>query len=1343
MGQVGQSYSTHRQIRIFVSSTFLDMQEERDILVKKIFPQIRNKCKLRGVELVEVDLRWGITQEQSQRGETLPICLEEIENCRPYFIGLLGERYGWIPASIDSDLFDRYEWLKKFQDSSVTELEIMHGVLNNPDMAHRAFFYFRDPDYINTLAKDKRSKYVSDSVDTEKKLQRLKEKIRKSGFPVKENYRDPEALGQLVMEQLEEIIDAEYPEGSELTFFEREALYHRMFQESRTKAYVGRTEYFQRLDQYIKRGGAPLAVLGEAGSGKSSLLANWVRDYQARHPHTFMLIHFIGGTVESSDYQKIMRRIIESIKQRYQIPDPIPDEQKKLIAAFPGWLRMASQNGTFILVLDAINQLDDKNRARDLNWLPVDLPPGVRFVVSTLPGRTSEILERRNYSMLTIQTLRKDERKRLIDTYLALFRKKLATNHIQKIMDAPQTQNPLFLRVLLGELRVFGKHEALEERINHYLEADALAPLFDKVLSRFEKDYDARPGLVKNALELIWASRNGLAESELLELLGKDGESLPRALWSPLFLAVEEHLTNRAGILTFSHDYMREAVARRYLHTQEERQRVHLALASYFSRQKVDHRILDELPWQYLQAESWTRLKETLCNMEFVVKFVNDGIKRYELFQYWQTIGSRFDMVKSYKNALSALESSQIHPKKLAGYYKSVAGFFETVGYFNQTLPLYIRALELSEQANGKSHPATINYINNLAIAYYHNGKYGRAEELYRRALQLYKKVKGEEHELTANCMDNLAALLHSKGELDAAEELSRRSLDIRIKTLGPKHEKVALNMDNLGLLLIKKKEYETARVLLCKALKIWENLVGPEHPSTAVCLQNLGILEDAETNYQEAAKYFHRAWSINKRFLGEYHKNVIDNLSGLANAYTSQRDFDNADKIFRELVWVRKKMLGKDDRTNAFLFHQLALINHMIKKYQDSEQFFRQAITLYQSFYGENHPETQTVVKNYQQFAREHRSAPKPQTPKSASPNKNTNVQVDHSINLNQHLEKAVQLFNEGKIARAEAITKQTLELSENALGGEHPITLTCLSNLGEMALTRKDVDSCISFLKRALDGREKVLGPLHDQTNHNRKRLKQLLQSKKDLIALESVLTRELRARQSACGQAHPTVAYTLYELGSLHYQRRDDDRAENLLVKALDILKTSDNSAPPYLWDLVTKLGFIFTRKGLFSQAEPLFRQAIELVTKQYGAERPQTATAISNLAEMYDDQKDYSKAEPLYFQTLELRSKIYGPNHAETARVYNNIALLRKNQGDFKGAEPLYRKAMDIFLNHFGPEHEFTRTIIENLIYLYEVMQDAESAKPLFEKYGKYINIKGPLFFGVSMGKPPKG
>jgi hypothetical protein len=48
---------------------------------------------------------------------------------------------------MSDDLIQAQSWLKEHvqEGKSVTELEILHGVLNDPQMATHAFFYFRDP----------------------------------------------------------------------------------------------------------------------------------------------------------------------------------------------------------------------------------------------------------------------------------------------------------------------------------------------------------------------------------------------------------------------------------------------------------------------------------------------------------------------------------------------------------------------------------------------------------------------------------------------------------------------------------------------------------------------------------------------------------------------------------------------------------------------------------------------------------------------------------------------------------------------------------------------------------------------------------------------------------------------------------------------------------------------------------------------------------------------------------------------------------------------------------------------------------------------------------------------
>ena len=52
-----------KTIRLFISSTFRDMHAERDHLVRVVFPELKEKCRKHRVNLVDVDLRWGVSEE--------------------------------------------------------------------------------------------------------------------------------------------------------------------------------------------------------------------------------------------------------------------------------------------------------------------------------------------------------------------------------------------------------------------------------------------------------------------------------------------------------------------------------------------------------------------------------------------------------------------------------------------------------------------------------------------------------------------------------------------------------------------------------------------------------------------------------------------------------------------------------------------------------------------------------------------------------------------------------------------------------------------------------------------------------------------------------------------------------------------------------------------------------------------------------------------------------------------------------------------------------------------------------------------------------------------------------
>ena len=89
-------------IRFFISSTFVDMEQERNWLSELFEKLQRDYEQCSDWQIEYVDLRWGISDQAGLDNRTMSICKAEVARCqalspRPNFISLIGERYGWIP----------------------------------------------------------------------------------------------------------------------------------------------------------------------------------------------------------------------------------------------------------------------------------------------------------------------------------------------------------------------------------------------------------------------------------------------------------------------------------------------------------------------------------------------------------------------------------------------------------------------------------------------------------------------------------------------------------------------------------------------------------------------------------------------------------------------------------------------------------------------------------------------------------------------------------------------------------------------------------------------------------------------------------------------------------------------------------------------------------------------------------------------------------------------------------------------------------------------------------------------------------------------------------------------
>jgi hypothetical protein len=91
--------TTWQTVSIFISSTFNDMHDERDYFVKRVFLELREWCEKRKLRMVDIDLRWGVTEEDATwHKNVVKVCLDRIDECRPFFLCFLGQPRGWVPV---------------------------------------------------------------------------------------------------------------------------------------------------------------------------------------------------------------------------------------------------------------------------------------------------------------------------------------------------------------------------------------------------------------------------------------------------------------------------------------------------------------------------------------------------------------------------------------------------------------------------------------------------------------------------------------------------------------------------------------------------------------------------------------------------------------------------------------------------------------------------------------------------------------------------------------------------------------------------------------------------------------------------------------------------------------------------------------------------------------------------------------------------------------------------------------------------------------------------------------------------------------------------------------------
>jgi hypothetical protein len=618
----------------------------------------------------------------------------------------------------------------RFQ-ASATEQEIWHGALRVPDAREHVLAFFRE---IENLAAFPDPQPIKDFVDVEPsgnvavafqaEQDRLKAELRQrlgeaNVFRNETPVRLVEAqdnrggritdvttdhLAQLcddVVNRLSEIIQGQIEEywrktaqastdraARELEIEQHE--YERFAQErGGEESFVGRQVELQAILDYLGSDSRwPLVIRGASGCGKTALLA---RASQKVAKTRKRLERFIGVAPRSSDLRSLLSSLCQELRQRNPRADALPTEIKELRDEFSQHLQAAMPEQPLILFLDALDQLADADNGRLLNWLPPgSLPAHVKFVVSCLSDRASgdpasqpyAELKRRQIpaeNFINLDVLSEAEARLLLfDRWLPKVGRMVSDDQrarIEQTIASPACRQPIFLKLLFEEVRLWHSYDPVP------VSGESVPALLGQLFDRLSQPTNHGPLLVNRVLGYLSASRHGLAENEILEILFADPEyraklnaateqtrqelppnakRIPIALWSGLRFDLAPYLTERAApganVLTFYHRQVAEWVRDHFVLVDERPReareptvqawQAHRQIADYFhvvadpagdGQWKSEAvRALSELPFHLTKACEFDRLYKILCDLCFIqakceARMTDDLISDYAL----------------------------------------------------------------------------------------------------------------------------------------------------------------------------------------------------------------------------------------------------------------------------------------------------------------------------------------------------------------------------------------------------------------------------------------------------------------------------------------------------------------------------------------------------------------------------------------------------------------------------------------------------------------------------------------------------------------------------------------
>ena len=548
-------------IRVFLSSTFADMDKERSYFNEVIVPKLNRICAERGVSFFSVDLRWGITEEDQVDGKVLPICLSEIDKCRPYFIGIVGNRYGSILNTVPENVGNTIPWLVGKEGHSITELEMLYAVLehNDEQTLSNCAFYLRSDDLTDQLY----GHLKAEDPSATENLKKLKQTIEEDPDTPCSRYNSIEEFGSFVMRDILNWLDRHFPESEDV-----DAIRSEWYNSEILRNYIENNEIYAFLDSYINESKKPLLIYGDGARGKTASLTAWKPNdghkvlincgADDKYLYWPSIVHeiikqltVIAEKINDSEMLDNISEINSYINMKSSSKSGKNGERDKGIffftdgaiesfrSRFVQWLSDLMPKEKIIVVINDLNLLNDE-KGRLLCWLPSTSAGNLKLIGTTNDEDMISIAEVIGWNIKEMPLFEREGAERFVSEYLATFGKSFSPTQLNSIISSEAARYPGLLKFIIRFLINHGRFENLDDLISRLSDCRDIQEIYKFIYDFLMNDYsDNEKKIASTVLGIVRSAKISLVEKECFELVGRFLEVSPIE-WANICRALEQ-----------------------------------------------------------------------------------------------------------------------------------------------------------------------------------------------------------------------------------------------------------------------------------------------------------------------------------------------------------------------------------------------------------------------------------------------------------------------------------------------------------------------------------------------------------------------------------------------------------------------------------------------------------------------------------------------------------------------------------------------------------------------------------------------------------------------------------